>query len=293
MESFKVALLQIEAQKDIELNLHKGLEWCRKAKALGADLALFPEMYQIGYFYPEKDEDPEAWKGQAIGPDSSFIQAFKSLAVELDMAIGLTYLEAWPDSPRNTVSIIDRHGQIVLTAAKVHTCDFGGEWILTQGEDFHVCTLDTGKGEVKLGTMICYDREFPESARILMLKGAEIILVPNACGLEQNRKAQLISRAYENMVGIAVANYAKGDCGGHSMAFDGIAFSDIDWSSRNMLLCEAGEEEGIFVAEFNLDALRKYRSTEVWGNAYRRPGIYGELLKEDVTEPFIRKNVRR
>ena len=74
--------------------------------------------------------------------------------------------------------------------------------------------------------MICYDREFPESARILMLKGAEIILVPNACPMEINRLSQLRGRAYENMVGIATVNYPLGkpDCNGHSSAFDGVAY---------------------------------------------------------------------
>jgi len=56
--------------------------------------------------------------------------------------------------------------------------------------------------------MICYDREFPESARILMLKGAEIILTPNCCELEQSRLGQFRTRAFENMVGVAMANYA-------------------------------------------------------------------------------------
>lgn len=56
--------------------------------------------------------------------------------------------------------------------------------------------------------MICYDREFPESARILMPKGAELILVPNACFLEHNRISQLRARAFENTVAVAVANYA-------------------------------------------------------------------------------------
>ena len=64
---------------------------------------------------------------------------------------------------------------------KVHTCDFDMEAALTPGDDFYVCTLDTAKGDVRIGAMICYDREFPESARILMLKGAELILTSNAC----------------------------------------------------------------------------------------------------------------
>ena len=58
-----------------------------------------------------------------------------------------------------------------------------------------------------------------------MLKGAEVILVPNACPMEINRLSQLRARAYENMCAVATANYPGGklDCNGHSSAFDGIA----------------------------------------------------------------------
>ncbi len=86
---------------------------------------------------------------------------------------------------------LTRFGERKLVYAKVHTCDFDVERELTPGEDFYVCALDTACGEVKVGAMICYDREFPESARVLMLKGAELILVPNACPMEINRLSQL------------------------------------------------------------------------------------------------------
>ena len=107
--------------------------------------------------------------------------------------------------------------------SKVHTCDFDVEHNLTPGEDFYVASLDTVCGEVKVGAMICYDREFPESARILMLKGAELILVPNACPMEINRLSQLRARAYENMTAIATCNYPETvpDCNGGSSVFDG------------------------------------------------------------------------
>src|SRR5439155_26269347 len=117
-------------------------------------------------------------------------------------------MERWPGAPRNSVSLIDQHGRIVLTYAKVHTCDFDMESALTPGDDFYVGTLDTTEGLVKIGAMICYDREFPESARILMLKGAELIITPNACKLEANRLGQFRARAMENMVGLAMTNYA-------------------------------------------------------------------------------------
>ena len=69
-------------------------------------------------------------------------------------------------------------------------------------------TLETKGGPVRVGAMICMDREFSESARILMPKGAELILTPNACPLEAHRLGQFRARAFENMVGLAMANYA-------------------------------------------------------------------------------------
>lgn len=318
MPTLTIALLQLAAVGNNQAaNLEKGLAACRRAKALGADVALFPEMWNIGYtsFVPddveledvwkdkEKRESGEtenrpdlasahaAWQAQAIATESEFVQQFRVLAKELNLAIALTYLQAWPGAPRNALSLIDRHGELAFTYAKVHTCDFDEmEAACTPGDDFCVTALDTAAGPVAVGAMICYDREFPESARVLMLKGAEIILVPNACDLEINRLTQLRTRAYENMVGIALANYpGPNDCG-HSIAFDGIAFAD--GRSRDMTLVEAGEAEGIFLAHFDLEALRDYRQRETWGNAFRRPRRYGMLTSSIVLPPFVRVNER-
>lgn len=291
MKKLKIALLQVMPEQTIEQNLERGLRFCRKAKEQGADLALFPEMWSIGYRIPE---DTVELKASAILEDSAFIHSFGGLAKELHMAIGITFLEQYEPLPRNTLCLFDRFGRNVLTYAKVHTCDFGDECRLTPGEDFYVTDLDTEIGNVKMGAMICYDREFPESARILMLKGAEIILVPNACPMEINRISQLRARAYENMVGIATANYPEGkpDCNGHSTAFDGIAYSPLDSGSRDTLILEAAEQEGIYMAEFPIDDIREYRNSEVHGNAYRRPRKYKLLISEEIKEPFIRKNYR-
>ena len=292
MKYFRVALLQMTAGVREEENLEKGLAWCRRAKALGADLALFPEMWSCGY---AMDRSPEELAELAVDREGPYLAAFRALAAELEMAIAVTYLERWDPAPRNTVTIFDRFGREALTYAKVHTCDFGDEWKLGRGEGFPVAALDTAAGPVQVGAMICYDREFPESARLLMLAGAEIVLVPNACPMESNRLAQLRARAYENMVGIATANYAWGqpDCNGHSSAFDGVAYRPGDGGSRDTLVVEAGENEGIYLAPFPLDALRAYRAQEVHGNAYRRPGLYQALTDEVVAEPFRRPDARR
>ena len=295
MSEIIVALLQINSNgTDQSSNLSKGVWFCHQAAQLGADIALYPEMWNIGYtpFDPEEPDSLKEWQNRAIDRDSDFVKIHQELAVELNMAIALTYLEKWPGSPRNVVSLIDRHGAIQFTYAKVHTCDFDSmEAALTPGEDFFVTSLNTTKGDVKIGALICYDREFPESARILMLKGAELILTPNACELEINRLSQYRSRAFENMVALAMANYPSPQCNGHSLAFDGIAFDDN--GSRDMLIVEAGQTEGVYLAKLNLNALREYRQKETWGNAFRKPDSYHILISGDTHEPFIRTEARR
>lgn len=292
MEDIRIAFLQITPTGTTEGNREKGELYCRRAKELGADIALFPEMWSSGYQIPE---DMERLKALAVPKDGEFVSCYKALAKELNMAIGITFLEDFEPLPRNTVVLFDRHGKEMYTYAKVHTCDFGDECRLTAGEDFYVADLDTEKGTVKVGSMICYDREFPESARILMLKGAEILLVPNACPMEINRISQLRGRAYENMVGIATVNYpdTQPDCNGHSTAFDGIAYRPQDPGSRDTLFMEADGSEGIFTADFPIDEIREYRSREVHGNAYRHPAKYKLLVSEEICEPFIRQDYRR
>ena len=292
MKSLKVALLQLLPENTLEGNMKKGMDFCRKAKAMGADIALFPEMWSSGYHIPE---DIEELKAAAVSSDSEFVRSFGALAKELHMAVGITFLEAFEPLPRNTICLFDRFGSCVLKYAKVHTCDFGDECRLTAGDDFYTADLDTEQGRVKVGAMICYDREFPESARILMLKGAEIILVPNACPMEINRISQLRARAYENMTGIATVNYPYGkpDCNGHSTAFDGIAYREGQPGSRDTLILEAGEREGIYLADFPIKEIRAYRKHEVHGNAFRHPRKYGLLISELIEEPFIRECYRK
>ncbi len=292
MGYLKTALLQIAPAGTLEGNLNKGIDHCRRAKALGADIALFPEMWSNGYrIYDRPVND---WIQEAVSSDSEFVTAFGKLAGELGMAIGITYLEKSKGGPRNSLALFDRNGDRVMDYAKVHTCDFDVEQNLTPGDDFYVADLDTEIGIVKIGAMICYDREFPESARILMLKGAEVVIVPNACPMEINRLAQLRGRAYENMMGIATCNYPDTvpDCNGHSNAFDGVAYLPELPGSRDMCILEADGEEGIYIADFDLDMIRGYRKAEVHGNAFRHPKKYGLLTAEDIREPFVRESYR-
>jgi predicted amidohydrolase len=292
MNTLNVALLQmVSSGLDQDANLRKGEEFCRKAAEKKADVALFPEMWNVGYSLGELDRQ-KLWRKKAIDKTDGFFTHFQATARELNMAIVITYLERWNDAPRNSASVIDRHGQVILTYAKVHTCEFDLEANLTPGDNYPVAELNTVNGPVKIGVMICYDREFPESARVLMLNGAEIILTPNACGLDENRIPQFKTRAYENMVGVAMTNYASPQENGQSVAFNGMAYGEKG-RVLDMLLVQAGEQEEIPIAKFDIEMLREYRKRETWGNAYRKPSSYSILTSMDVKEPFIRKDSRR
>ena len=289
MKTLRIALLQLLPGESLEDNLKIGSAACRRARELGADIALFPEMWSCGYHIPE---DVERLKSMALSLDHPFVAAFGKLSRELDMAICVTILEEHQPNPRNTAILFDRHGERKSVYAKVHTCDFGDEARLCRGETFETAALDTAAGEVQTGIMICYDREFPESARLLMLQGAELILVPNACPMEVNRLSQLRARAFENMLAIATCNYPAGkpDCNGHSTVFDGVAYLPDTEGSRDICILEAGETQGIYLADLDLKMLRSYRETEVHGNAYRHPEYYCPLTETVIRPPFVRED---
>lgn len=292
MTKLNIAFLQLLPGKNLREQEKIGLEACQVAKNKGADIALFPEMWSTGYQIPQNKAKLDRL---AISPQSEFTRSFAKEAKRLDMAIALSFLKKNDPAPQDSVVLFDRHGQRVLAYDKVHTCDFGDERMLMHGKHFYVTNLDTKFGPVKVGCMICFDREFPESGRILMLEGAELILVLNACPMEINRLSELRGCAFENMCAIATANYPVGkpNCNGHSTLFDGVAYLPNLPHSRDMKIFEASPKAGIYTARLDIDLLRQYRATEVHGNAYRRPEAYQLLIDERIKPPFIRKDRKK
>jgi predicted amidohydrolase len=282
---FTVALLQITPSGDDQnRNLAKGLEYCRKAKALGADLAVFPELWNTGFASSlTGSEARQVWMDSAIDRRSTFFQSFAALAREVDLNIAITYLEAHHSMLRNTASIINRRGDVTLNYAKVFICNFGKDKLLkpdpnvhdigcdvncSPGELFDVCTLVGAEGEVKIGAMICADREFPEAAGQLMLNGAELIVVPNACTWDDIRTAGLKTRAFENLVGIAMVNYPAPLNNGNSQAHTCVAWRN--GKSIDTLIAKAGQGEEILLARFDMDDIREFRTAESWRMDCRR-----------------------
>lgn len=284
---FTVALLQIAPHGDDQSrNLEKGLGRCREAKSMGADLAVFPELWNVGATRcPLGAAGRESWAASAIDRRSDFFLSFAALAQELRMNIALTYLEAHSPKPRNSVSIINGTGEVVLNYSKVFICDFGKAELLkpdpnpteigcdvncSPGESFEVCVLNGAEGAVRVGAMICADREFPEPADELMQNGAELIVVPNACSWDDVRTACLKTRAFENLVGVAMANYPTPVNNGESQAYTCIPWKD--GKARQMLVAKADDQEQILLASFDIDEIRAFRDLESWRMEYRRHG---------------------
>lgn len=279
--TLRIALMQAAASGDnADQNLRQATPLCEQAAAGGADLIVMPEMWNIGYrgFNTFDESTARRWQASAVATDGPWVGHFRDLAKRLRVAIAVTYLERWPGEPRNTVSLIDRHGQIVLTYGKVHTCDFAFESALTPGDGWSAVDLDTAKGSVRVGAMICFDREFPESARSLMLAGAEVVVTPNACLLDDLRIQQFRVRAFENAMAVAMTNYAAPMLNGRSVAFD----------AAGEPLVEAGPEADVYFADIDLAGLRFYRERTLWGNAWRRPSAYACLTKPTDVPVFRR-----
>ena len=223
------------------------------------------------------------WNGLAIDENSQYIQEFCNIAKKLNIGIVITGYTKGINRPQNSAFVINKNGEILMKYSKVHTCDFADERMLESGDEFKVCDFDS----IKLGIMICYDREYPESARVLMLKGAELILVPNDCGAMLPRVQVLSTRAYENMVGVVMANPPRKNAG------CSCAFSPIVWDKNgvpidNTIVLADDKTEGIFIAEYDIEKLRDYRSHEMMGNPYRKVKAYDELLNAEIKEPFKR-----
>lgn len=274
---FKIAILQKRAvNAQIDRNVESIITAMKEAANNNADILLLPECFITGYDLPMTYE-------KSISDEDNHIIKICEIAREYQIGIVLTAFTKGAELPQNTAFVIDKSGKILMKYSKVHTCDFADEKNIEAGKEFKVCDFDG----VKLGIMICYDREYPESARILMLKGAEVILVPNDCGSMKPRIQALSTRAYENMTAVAMAN-PNGENAGCSCAYSPICWDTSGRCVDNTVLLADSATEGIFYAEFDMDAIREYRGREMMGNTFRKVDAYEDLLDRTITAPFIR-----
>jgi deaminated glutathione amidase len=170
-----------------------------------------------------------------------------------------TLLEAGDPKPFNSAVLINPSGRTVLHHRKVYICDFDTpECECGKGTEFRVAEIETSTGPVTVGLMTCMDREYPEAGRALSRDGAEIALVPNCCELASDktvgdvRIAQARGRAFEMVMGIAVANYPAPRSDGHSFAVDALG----------TIVAMAGDSPCLLVAHFDVASIRRVRAED-------------------------------
>lgn len=277
----KVAMVQYDANEpNIDFNTKVAMKYIKEAKKSGAGIVLFPECFLTAYCCPdivegllpleelENDSEFIGWCNSAVTEEEEHVLQIRKLAKELQIGVVITAFTKGEKYPQNTAFIIDRNGDIILKYSKVHTCDFDWERYLESGQEFKVCKFDG----VNIGVMICYDREYPESARELMFQGAEIIFNPNCCGGMEPRLKELSVRAMENMVGVAMANPPAPGMG-RSAAFNPMVWDENGEVLDNTIIVAEEFFEGIVYAEFDIDVIRKYRENEDLGK-FRKPRAY-------------------
>jgi predicted amidohydrolase len=261
----RVAGLQLGAVEwEPEINARKIERMAEEAARRGADLAFTPEMALSGF---PQGGDHKRLAEPVPGPSTD---RFGALANRLGIHLLVGMPEREGDRVYNAAVFFDPQGAIVGKHRKVHINRYETHLGITNGDRFDVWEIERGGVRCKVGCMICYDREVPESARLLMAHGADVILNPLCCGCpaDETHRWLLRIRAYENEVFLAMVNHAAPRENGLSMMIG---------PDASMLYAAGGEEE-VFVAEFDLDWLEEHRKHGIYGHHHRRPELYGDLL---------------
>jgi N-carbamoylputrescine amidase len=282
--SVTLAGAQFSCSWDRAANIAKAKHWVREAAARGAKLVLLPELFETPYFCQDQSADHFALAQSFEG--NPLIAEFASLAKELSVVLPLSFFERTNNAYFNALAVIDADGAVLGRYRKSHIPDGPG-----YQEKFYFHPGDTGfrvwqTQAGMLGCAICWDQWFPETARILALKGADVLLYPTAIGSEPPPAPPIDSRdhwrrvmqghAAANCIPVVAANRIGAERGQTSqIAFYGSSFIA---GPTGEILSELGrEDEGVVTASFDFADIVKARAS--WGLFRdRRPDLYGPLL---------------
>lgn len=239
----KAALIQMHSiPARVKANVEKGMEMLKKAVQNGAKLAAFPELWTCGYYL--ETEDFKA----AVRENGWILEEFCRYAKQTGTVLILPLPQEKEGKLYIGLYVIESNGKIVKEYQKSFLWGREQHYFVHGKRVYEPVETSIGK----LGVLICYDIEFPEPARILALKGAEMIFVPSVWSIPAlNRwQIQLPARALDNTVFIAgINNVGEGACG-HSKVV----------SPAGEVLAEAsGEDEEILLCDIETDGIRKVR----------------------------------
>jgi N-carbamoylputrescine amidase len=265
-----------------EDNLDQMEQLIRQAASAGAELIVPQELFADQYFC--KDESPNNFALAQEYSDSSIVQQFQTLARELGVALLIPFFERAGRSFFNSVAVADTDGSLLGRYRKSHIPDGPGyqeKYYFTPGDTgFQVFTTTVGS----VGVGICWDQWFPECARALALRGAEILCYPTAIGSEpedpdydssSHWQRVMQGHAAANMTPVVASNRVGRERGASSeITFYGSSF--IADGTGEIVQCADRVSETVLTSTFDLDELERSR----WGFGLfrdRRPDLYGVL----------------
>jgi N-carbamoylputrescine amidase len=287
MTTLSVAALQLELQRPDEAdNIAAAGALVEQAAARGATLILPPELFSGPYFCREEDEALFALARPTAEHPS--VIAMQALAAKLGVTIPTSFFERDGHHYYNTLAMIGPDGAIMGTYRKSHIPDGPGyeeKFYFRPGNDgFKVWDVPADDGaSVRVGVGICWDQWYPECARVMALKGAEVLLYPTAIGSEPYDAELDTSRMWRRaMIGHAVSNcmpvIAANRIGTEGeQRFYGHSFISDEWGD---LVAEYGASEaGVLVATLDLARAARHRA----GMGFfrdRRPQLYGRIVED-------------
>jgi N-carbamoylputrescine amidase len=286
MRKVTLAATQMSVGQDRGESLTKAEKLIRRAAGEGANLVLIQELFETPYFC--QDQLPENFELARPVEGNEGIARFQALARELDVVLPFSFFERANQAYFNSVAMIDAGGELLGIYRKTHIPDGVGyqeKYYFNPGDTgFRV--WDTKYGKVGLG--ICWDQWFPETARCLVLGGAEVLLYPTAIGTEpqypewdsrDHWQRAMQGHAASNMVPLVASNRIGTERGQNSeMTFYGSSFIADETGAK---VAEADRtSEAVLTRTFDLDAIRNQRAQ--WGFFRdRRPEHYGALVTVD------------
>lgn len=289
MRSVVVAAIQCPLGGPRAENIARVERHVREAARRGAQVVLPPELFEGPYFCREESAD---WFAEARAADADeAVARMREVARELGVVIPVSFFERAGQAHFNSVAVVDADGSVLGTYRKSHIPDGPG-----YEEKFYFRPGDTGFRTWKtrhgtLGVGICWDQWFPESARAMMLLGAELLLYPTAIGSEPHEpdldtrdpwQRAMIGHAVSNVVPVVAANRIGTESG---QRFYGSSFIA---DNRGDKVAELGrDDEGVVVASFDLDAMARTRAA--WGFFRdRRPELYDVLSTADGAQRVVK-----
>ena len=274
-DKVKIAAVQMDPKimKNGE-NLERILLEARAAAKKGADLIVFPECVLSGYVFSSREEAiPFAESIPGVSTER-----LAACCQELGVYVVYGLLERDGDKCYNSTVLVGPKG-LIGKYRKIHLPFLGVDRFTDAGNSpFQVFETPIGN----IGIHICYDCNFPESARIMALLGADIITLPTNWPVGRERVVNYVvnARAYENRIHLVAANRAGSERGTRFMGRSKIVGASGD------TLAEAGSDEETIYAEVSLTEARqkhiviKAGEFEVDFIHDRRPELYSELTKK-------------